>query len=155
VLAGLGVLAVMGALTWGAAAYVADNEEPAERLTQVELELGDIEHRAEDVAENGPMLFQGLGESRDRSIVVDHDAGAANEGWTVYLAHPADRTPSCLINQIEGTATFKDCDGRIIAVTDLASAPTGVNPLIVNSRTLRINLRGFSSQPDTTTTSGT
>jgi hypothetical protein len=155
VLAGLGVLAVMGALTWGSAVYIADNEEPPDQFVLMEIEVGGVERVAEGIADDGPLIFHGLGERRDRSIVLDHQAGSPVDGWKVRLAEPADRDASCGITLVRGTATFEDCEGRILEFTDLALPPDNVNPVLADNQTrLVINLRGFSPTAEATTTVG-
>jgi len=152
VLAGLGVIALIALATWGAAYVVARREDPPEQFVPTVIELGSVESRAENVAEDGPILLPGLDTiSGQHSIVIDHplDASPA-DGWKVYMAHPADQPETCGVTQVKGTAQFTDCLGRTIDVTELAAPPEHVNPVIENRKTLTINLRGFASEPITT-----
>jgi hypothetical protein len=142
VLAGIAVLAVLALVTWLMALYISrGGAETTERLARTTFELGSVDRRAETVAEDGPILLPGLNTTTgDRTIVVNHTGDDPTLGWQVYWAYPADRDPSCLVEQVPGTATFTDCDGRTIDVTDLAP-PEGVFPVVENRTNLVIDLR--------------
>jgi hypothetical protein len=147
VLAGLAVIALLGLLTWAMAAYISrGGAETSERLAPTTLTLGSVEARAEEIAEDGPLLIPGLATTTgERSIVVDHEGDDPANGWVVYDAHPADRDATCAVEQVRGTAQFVDCEGRTIDVTDLAPPASGVRPVVERRETLVIDLRGDSA----------
>ena len=146
VLGGIAVLAMMALVLWGIAAYLSgDDTEPSERLAPTTLEISSIESAAATVAESGPILLPGLNTtSGERTMVLHHEGDDPATGWIVFYAHPADRDPTCGIEQVRGTRRFVDCDGRTIDVTDLAPPPEGVNP-VVDDGVLSIDLRGVTS----------
>lgn len=143
-LGGIFVLALIAGFTWMMAILISNNSDGAsERLAPSTFTIGDVEVLAEAVAEDGPLLFPELGTAiGTRSIVVDHTGEVPADGWRVYWAHPADRSSTCVVEQIVGTRTFRDCDGRVIDVSDLAPPDEGVFPRVDDRTTLVIDLRG-------------
>jgi hypothetical protein len=75
------------------------------------------------------------------------------DGWRVYWAYPADRDPTCIVEQVEGTRQFTDCDGRTIDVSELAPPDEGVFPRVEDRTTLVIDLRGATLTSTSTSTS--
>ena len=65
----------------------------------------------------------------------------AADGWRVYWAFPADREPTCVVEQVVGTRNFVDCDGRTIVVTELSPPDEGVFPRVDDRTTLVVDLR--------------
>lgn len=151
VLAGAALLAVIGLLTWAMAAYISrGGGVSSERLAPSRFEVGNVERLAESVAEQGPLIFPELGTAiGTRSIVVDHQGSSADEGWRVYWAYPADRDPTCVVEQVQGTATFVDCDGRTIGVSELSPPDAGVFPVVEDRTRLVIDLRGVTTTTST------
>ncbi|MFN6121624.1 MAG: hypothetical protein ACK5CE_18600 [Actinomycetes bacterium] len=141
VLGGIAFFALLGGVTWGIAALLSGNPERLEeRLATPTFEVGSTEFVAGQIADGGPLLFQGLvGDDADRSIVLNHEGDDPGRGWSVRYAFPADRDDTCPVSQVEGTARFTDCDGRELAYDDLAR-PDRVRPLI--SDVVVIDLRG-------------
>lgn len=151
VLAGVGVLALIGGFTWGIAAYIAGGgSQGSERLAPSTFEIGNVERLAETVAEEGPLYFPELGTAiGSRSIVVDHTGEDATDGWRVYWGYPADRDPSCVVEQVPRTSDFVDCEGRTIDVSRLSPPDAGVFPRVEDRTTLIVDLRNASGAPTT------
>jgi hypothetical protein len=149
VAAGLAFFAVMGLVLWGIAAVLSDNPDRVnERLARTTFEVGNTERIARLIAEDGPLLFQGLvGTDAKASLVLDHTGEIDDPTWIVYFAHPADRDESCKVTQVERTRRFVDCDGREIGVEDLAPPPDGVRPVV--GETVIIDLRAANSTATT------
>lgn len=144
VVGGALVLALIAAFTWVMALVISDNSDgTSERLAPSTFTIGDVEALSTAIAQDGPLLFPELGTAiGTRSIVVDHTGDLAADGWRVYWAYPADRHETCVVEQIVGTRTFEDCDGRVIEVEDLAPPDEGVFPRVDDRTTLVIDLRG-------------
>lgn len=149
VLAGALLLAAIAGFTWGVAAFISrGGAEGTERLAPSEFTVGPVESLAAAVAEGGPLLFPELGTAiGTRSIVVDHTGDDPADGWRVYWAYPADRDATCVVEQLEGTSDFVDCDGRTIGVADLSLPDAGVVPRVENRTTLVIDLRAAARTP--------
>ncbi len=147
VLGGALVFAAIGGFTWAIAAYISDEGAgTSDRLAPSTFTIGQVESLAETVEEDGPLLFPELGTAiGTRSIVVDHEGAVAADGWRVYWAYPADRDPTCVVEQVVGTSGFVDCDGRTIDVTELSPPDEGVFPTVQDRTTLIIDLRGTTS----------
>lgn len=147
VLGGAAVIGLIFLATWGIAAFISrGGAESTERLAPSTFDLGSVEARADSIAEDGPLLFPGLDTTTgERTLVVDHTGDDPAAGWRVYWAYPADRDPSCGVEQERGTSTFTDCDGRQIDVSELAQ-PDGVFPVVSNQRTVSIDLRAAVSE---------
>ncbi len=145
VLGGIGVFALLGVVTWGIAVFIsAGGAERTESLAPSMYQVGNVEPIAEEIAQDGPLLMQGLDTSAaKRNIVLNHAGANAAEGWQVYYAYPADRTAACPVKQVRGTPRFVDCDDRTIDVVDLAR-PTDVFPVVRDATTLSIDLRGLN-----------
>ena len=150
VVAGIAVIGLLGLFLWGMAAWISDgNGVATERIAPSELVVGSVESLAEEVAENGPLFFPELGTAiGTRSIVVDHTGDLAADGWRVYWAYPADHDPTCVVDQIVGTRSFTDCDGRTIDVSELAPPDEGVFPRVDGRTTLVIDLRAAERTDD-------
>ncbi len=145
VLGGLFVLVAIGLATWAMAAVISSGTtETSERLAPSRIPLGSVVNRAADVAREGPLLFPGLNTTRgERSLVLYHRGAEPETGWVVYAAHPADRPADCAVDQIRGSRTFIDCDGREIDVTDLAPPDLGIFPVVENREALYLDLSGL------------
>ena len=145
VLAGLAFFALLGLALWGIAALLSNNPEQVnERLARTTFEVGRTERIADVIAEDGPLLFQGLvGDDADNSVVLDHTGDDPENGWIVYFAHPADRDDSCKVTQIQHSRQFTDCEGREIEVEQLAPPPIGVRPVV--GETVTIDLRAVNT----------
>ena len=143
VVGGALVFAAIGGFTWAIAGYISDGGAgTSDRLAPSTFTIGQVESLAETVADDGPLLFPELGTAiGTRSIVVDHDGDVAADGWRVYWAYPADRDPTCVVEQLVGTSDFVDCDGRTIDVSELSPPDAGVFPIVRDRTTLIIDLR--------------
>jgi hypothetical protein len=157
VLGGLALIAAIGALTWGIAAFISrGGAEGSERLAPSTFTIGNVESLSDEIEESGPLYFPELGTAiGTRSIVVNHEGGDPRDGWRVYWGYPADRPAACVVEQVPGTAQFTDCDGRTLDVTALSPPDAGVFPR-VEDQTLIVDLRGVTlpttpSVPTTTT----
>lgn len=136
---GLVGLAVIFGLTWLFAAQFGNGVEPSERIVARTLTVGNVESIAEEIAEDGPLLFADLSSAAGpRSVVLDHDGDDVRRGWRVYLAVPAD-DPDCVVEQVRGTDTFTGCDGATLTVDDLA-IPEGICPIVENDETVLLGL---------------
>jgi len=142
VVGGIAVIALIFLATWGVAAYTSrGGADSTARLAPTTFEMGSVDARARSVAEDGPILFPDLDTNAGtRTLVVDHEGDDPGSGWRVYWAYPADRDPTCVVEQVRHTSTFTDCEGRTLEVTDL-TPPLDVHPVVTNSRTLSIDLR--------------
>lgn len=149
VLGGAAVIALIGVFTWVMAIVISENGDgTSERLAPSTFTIGDVDVLSESIAEDGPLLFPELGTAiGTRSIVVDHTGDVAADGWRVYWAYPADRPATCTVEQVVGTRTFEDCDGRIVEVEQLAPPDRGVFPRVDDRTTLVIDLRGATLPP--------
>jgi hypothetical protein len=142
VVGGLAVIALIFLATWGVAAWTSrGGADSTSRLAPPTFEMGGVDARARSVAEDGPILFPDLNTNAGpRTLVVDHEGDDPGSGWRVYWAYPADRDPSCVVEQVRHTSTFTDCEGRTLDVDEL-TAPPDVHPVVTNNRTLSIDLR--------------
>lgn len=154
VVGGIAFFAVLGLLTWGIAVLLSRNPEKVEqRLAVTQFEVGSTEFLADLIADDGPLLFQGLiGNSADRSIVLDHQGDDPEKGWRVRYAHPADGDPTCIVSQIEQTRQYTDCRGRTLEVDDLAR-PEQARVLV--SDVVVIDLRAAAEADPSTTVPST
>jgi hypothetical protein len=141
VLGGIVVLALIFGVMWAIAAFRSGGEnELTERLAPSTFRVGRIDSVAEEIAEEGPIVFANLALDVERPLVLDHAGDDPARGWFVYYAYPEDRDPRCAVEQVEGSAEFVDCDGRTIDVTALAP-PVGVHPVVVEQRDIVLDLR--------------
>lgn len=147
VLGGALLFAAIGGFTWAIAAYIASGEPgTTDRFALEVFPVGPVESLAATVEAEGPLLFPELGTAiGTRSIVIDHEGDVAADGWRVYWAYPADRDPTCVVEQVVATPKFVDCDGRTIDVTELSPPDSGVVPLVRDRTTLVVDLRAASA----------
>ena len=142
VLAGIVGFGLLFLATWGVAAYISKNPGETIRVGTSIFEVGPVKSLATQVDEGGPLLFPDLKSPEGtRSIVLDHSGDDPAQGWQVYMGYPADRDATCLVTQVQNTRTFTDCEGRTLAVEELA-LPDGIRPVVENRQTLFIDLRG-------------
>ena len=140
VAAGVGFFAVLGLALWGVAALMSGNADQTQQiLVPTYQDLGRTDAIATTIAEDGPLLLPDL-VGDDRTIVVDHTGDDPQQGWAIWLAHPADREASCAVEQVPATRTFTDCDGRTLEVEDLALPPAGVQPIVSDDGLLTLDL---------------
>jgi hypothetical protein len=146
VVGGVAFFGVLGLITWGIAAYLSSgNAQTTENLAPSRLELGGVTALADDVSENGPLLFSELATiTGRRSLVVDHVGDDPAEGWRLFYAYPPGR-PDCPITQVRNTATFVDCDGTELDVSELSPPTDAVRPVVEDQRTLYLDLTAFSA----------
>lgn len=151
VAAGIAFFAFLALVTWGIAAFLARGDsEPTQNLAPVKLELGSVNGRADNVSEDGPLLFAELSTITGvRSLVLNHEGDDPAEGWRLYYAFPPDR-PDCPVTQVRGTSTFVDCDGTELDVTELSPPTDPVRPVVENRETIYLDLRAFSVGPTVT-----
>jgi hypothetical protein len=141
VFAGLAFFGLLGFVMWGIAAVMSGEQSQSTTFTPDRLQIGNVQRWSESIQENGPVLFPGLGTtSGERTLVLNHTGTNPERGWAIYYAHPNDRPPSCVIEQIITTDTFTDCDGRTISVVDLAPPANGEFPIIEDRTMLYIDL---------------
>jgi hypothetical protein len=150
VVGGALVIGLILLATWGIAVLISHGGvDTTERLAPSTFRVGDLDDVADEIAEDGPLLFPGLNTTTgERTLVLDHQGDDPTRGWRVFWAYPADRDASCPVAQVEGTPTFTDCDGRRLDVSELAR-PETVRPVVENQKSLSIDLRAPAS---TTTT---
>ena len=141
VLGGFVVLVLIFAATWGMAAWIArGGAESTSRLAPESLPVGNVTSVAETIDESGPVLYPGLDTTTgERTLVLNHTGDDPTREWRVYWAYPADRDPTCGVEQVRHSDRFTDCDGREIDVSELAP-PEGVCPVVENRARLSINL---------------
>lgn len=141
VLGGIVFFALLGLATWGAAAFISrGSTETSERLMPTRLPLGSVANAADLVAEEGSILLPGLATTTgERTLVLDHEGDDPTRGWRIYAAFPADRDATCAVEQVIGTREFVDCEGRTIAVTELAPPDAGIHPVVEDQRRLYID----------------
>jgi len=150
VFGGLGFFAVLGLVLWAFAALLSGEQSQTSTFTPDRLPVGDVRRWAESIDAEGPVLFPGLGTTTgERTLVLDHEGTNPEKGWVVYYAFPADRDASCAVEQLPGSSSFVDCDGRTIDVTDLAAPSNGEFPVIEDRTQLFIDL---GDRPGDTTT---
>ncbi len=139
-LAGLGFFAVLALALWGVAAVIAHNgDQTTENLTPSVQEMGNRESLAKVIAKDGPIILNDL-IGNDSHVVLDHVGDDPDQGWALYLAHPADRTFACPIEVVRQTHTFTDCEDRVLTVDQLAPPPKGVGPILNKDGSLSLDL---------------
>lgn len=151
---GLAFFGLLAVVTWGIAGLLSTNPDRVnDRLAPQTFEVGGTETLAALIADDGPLLFQGLiGSDADRSLVLDHTGADTANGWRIRYAFPADRNERCKVAQVKRTATFTDCEGRTLTVDEL-SRPADVT--IAVGATVIIDLRVANAVPPATTAAAT
>lgn len=141
IIGGLVFFAVLFGVTWLFADRATDNRKREVRQGDYTFRVGPVEDMAKIVKRDGPILYPDLRDtSYDRTIVVDHTGDDATRGWQVYYAYPSDRGPECLVQHVEGTRDFVDCDERTLPVEQL-HRPIDARPVVENRVSLLIDLR--------------
>lgn len=155
VLAGVVFFVLLFLGLWGAAELISGNpERVSDDFAPSIFRVGSAEAFAESIDDDGPILFPDLkSASGVRSIVLDHTGDDPSLGWQVYYGYPADSDKDCAVEHVRGTRTFRDCDGRVLDVEQLAR-PGDVRPLVENRKTLYIDLRGVTSGASTDSMGG-
>lgn len=156
VLAGIGFFVVLGLLLWAAAAYIAGHsDQRSDDFAPTTWDVGSTKSFASIIADDGPLIFPDLYRaSGKRSIVLDHIGDDVDENWRIYLAYPADRPLECKVVQVKHSRDFTDCDGRTIAVEQLAIPPAGVAPIVSADGKLTLDLLPETATASTGTTIG-
>jgi len=142
VLGGIGFFALVAMILWGIASLVSQNGSSATaNLASNVFRPGSVVRYAAIIDEDGPVLFPDLlGTDGDKTIVLDHDGANPMNGWNLYLGHPSDRPISCKVTQVQHTDQFTDCEGRTIAVEELARPALGIAPDVSADGILTLDL---------------
>ena len=142
VLGGIGFFALVALILWGIASLVSQNGSSATaNLASNVFRPGSVVRYAAIIDEDGPVLFPDLlGTDGDKTIVLDHESTNPMEGWNIYLGHPSDRPISCKVTQVQHTDQFTDCEGRTIAVEELARPAPGIAPDVSADGILTLDL---------------
>lgn len=152
VVGGLAFFGALGLVLWGIASVMSGEQAQTTTLAPDRLRVGDIRRWAASIEADGPLIFPGLGTtSGERTIVLDHDGDNPERGWTIRYAFPADKDESCPVQQVTGSESFTDCDGREIAFADLAPVSRGEYPVIEDRTVLYIDLGDRLLDSGTTT----
>ncbi len=152
VAAGIGFFVILGLALWGAAALISGNtDQVTDNLSPSLQEMGSAASLASIIAEDGPIVMNDL-IGDDDHIVLAHAGDDPASGWTLHLAHPADRDAACQVEVVPQTQTFTDCDGRTLTVDDLAEVPAGVFPIYNEDGSLTLDLTPTASTAAATTT---
>jgi len=139
VLGGIGFFAVLALVLWGVADLTAGNA--TSNLASNVFRPGSVERYAAIIEQDGPVVFPDLlGTDGDKTVVLDHVGADPMAGWRIYLGHPADRTITCKVTQVQHTSQFTDCEGRAIGVEGLALPPAGVAPVVSTDGILTLDL---------------
>ena len=123
VLAGIGVIAVIGLALWGVAAVASGNADKV-RLGAPTFQVGRADRLADTVTKGGPLLFPGLvGPAGRRPVGLDHRGGNDADGWRVFSLVPRGSAADCLVTQDPRTKLLTECAGHVVDVADLPDAP--------------------------------
>ena len=141
IVAGIAGFALLFGVTWILASTSTNNRQSRPETLPQTFEIGEVKDVAKSIDQDGPILYPDLRDATGkRSIVIDHTGTNPAKGWQVYYAYPADRTETCLVEHLQKSRNFKDCDGRTLAVEQL-KLPLDVRPIVENLNTLLIDLR--------------
>jgi hypothetical protein len=148
---GIGFLGLLALLLWGVASLLSNGgAKTTDRFATKTFAPGPATAYAQLVVDDGPILFPDLlGTDGDKTIVLDHHGTDPATGWVIYLAHPKDRPLSCKVTQVRHTSNFTDCDGRTIAVDDLAPPARGIRPDVSRDGILSLDLIPDDTAPTT------
>ncbi|MFM8002590.1 MAG: hypothetical protein ACKPAJ_09300, partial [Actinomycetota bacterium] len=136
VLGGLLGFAVLFGVTWIFASMATDNRQRNPQTVPQTFEIGRVDDVAKIIAEGGPILYPDLRDATGkRSIVIDHTGDDAAKGWQVYYAYPADRDETFLVEHVQNSREFADCENRVLQGEDL-KLPLDVRPIVENLKTL-------------------
>ena len=141
IVAGIAGFALLFGVTWILASTSTNNRQSRPETLPQTFEIGEVKDVAKSIDQDGPILYPDLRDATGkRSIVIDHTGTNPAKGWQVYYAYPADRTETCLVEHLQKSRNFKDCDGRTLAVEQF-KLPLDVRPIVENLKTLLIDLR--------------
>jgi hypothetical protein len=151
VLAGAAFIGLMFGVLWLAAVFLSRNADDLDvRVGDDVFEVGRVDRLADEVADNGPLLFPGLvGPAGDRPVGLAHDGGNDFQGWRVFSLVPSGAPADCLVSQDVDSGALRDCQGRPVDVDDLPPADDVIVVIESDSGQLTLDLRSAT----TTTTS--
>ena len=114
VVAAVGVVVALGVAFL--VANLASRGEVEVNLGDERFEVGDVERFAKNVDEGGPILFPDPASFR-RSIYVDHQGDAPEEGWVAFGAFVPDQ-PDCSVVYVPDEGLYvvqetSECDGSM------------------------------------------
>jgi hypothetical protein len=138
---GLAVIVVIGLALWGVAAIASGHADKV-KLGAPTFPVGRVDHLADTVAKNGPLLFPGLvGPAGKRPVGLDHTATDDAAGWRAFSLIPRGADPTCLVTQPKRDAQLVDCHGQAVKTSDLPDA-AGVTVTITAKGVLVLDLAG-------------
>lgn len=115
------------------------------RLGDDRFDAGDVENRAESVAEGGPVLFPDPA-NFTRAIYIDHTGDDPNSGWIALGAFEPD-DPDCSVTfDTEQERYVSSCDGSV--TFPRSGAGLRQYPTQVTDGTLYILLQDDDATPE-------
>lgn len=141
---GIVAFAIGAGLLWLMAAYMADNpDQTSNDVRANEWTVGDVRNLSAVVDENGPLLFRQPGTTdNEHTLDIDHSGDDPADGWRIYGAYPVDRDADCPVSQVPDERDFRDCEDRLISVTQLGPPTVDVIPRVDDSTTLVVDFAG-------------
>ncbi len=106
------------------------------RIGDTDFDAGSSQVMAEEIADNGPLLFADVGGGR-RDIIVQHLGDDASSGWFAFEARPADQPRGCFYQWDPTTQTFNltGADSSIVCpdiTVDATGEGAGQFPVVVD-----------------------
>jgi len=142
VLIGLGVIVAVFGLLWLIAVVVTHNANQTNRRVGADVfEVGRVDHLADSVTRDGPILFPNLvGPAGKRPVGLTHDGPSDFEGWRVFSLRPTGNAADCLVQVDRQTKQLEDCRGTVWDPAQLPAAER-VDILIAKDGTLTLDLQ--------------
>jgi hypothetical protein len=105
-----GVVAGLG-LVWFMVNLASQGTESVQvRLGDDRFDAGNVDNRADSIADGGPVLFPDVA-GRTRDIYLQHLGDEPDEGWSAFSAQAVGKPRDCFLQWQADTADFEDCDG--------------------------------------------
>lgn len=123
VVALIGVLVLFGGL-WLATVALEDRNSPDLRLGDQTFNGGSTSRLADEIAENGPIIYGDVSGRKDRDMILQHIGDDEDEGWYAFLAAPPDKPRDCTWEWQADEEQFRAaCDEDLTAPADGEGLP--------------------------------
>lgn len=145
---GVAVVLIGVALVVAVARLASDPEAGVDINLGVDtFQLGRVETWAEEIRDNGPVVFPDASPNRARDIVISHEGADALRGWTVFEARPPGTPRECNLFVDRATTELRDpCNGDAVVPDDGGDLPR-VPFRITPDNVLEVTLRPPSGRP--------
>lgn len=139
------LFAALGLASWA----MKDRNSSDLRLGDQTFRGGSTSRLADEIAEDGPILYSDVSGRKDRDMILQHVGDDPDEGWHAFLAAPIDKPRDCTWEWRADERLFRArCDESLTAPADGAGLPQFDVTVDGGSLDVDLNADATTAAPD-------